>query len=198
MLRTLETARRRAAHLASANLSLEPGRSITPSSYRTKVAVILNTSVDHLGTAGQVVHVEPGYARNKLIPQKLAHPAIEKYLKFRKHQQEKVVEIENTATLAVVEETSSAEAAAQTLDKGRLVFRRDVGDASTLRQPVRLPDIVNEARRQLNVQLQESNLIMAGHLTTLGDFELPLIFPPELTLPGGKAQIHLKVRVRRK
>ena len=34
--------------------------------------VILNKTIDNLGLEGDVVKVKPGYARNYLIPQKLA------------------------------------------------------------------------------------------------------------------------------
>jgi large subunit ribosomal protein L9 len=37
--------------------------------------VVLRQAVEHLGERGQVVSVKPGYARNYLLPKKLALPA---------------------------------------------------------------------------------------------------------------------------
>ena len=37
--------------------------------------VILRETIDNLGRAGQVVKVADGYARNYLLPKKLAYPA---------------------------------------------------------------------------------------------------------------------------
>lgn len=36
--------------------------------------------IERLGKAGQIVSVAPGYARNRLIPNMLALPAIEKFV----------------------------------------------------------------------------------------------------------------------
>jgi len=37
--------------------------------------VVLRETIDNLGRAGQVVKVADGYARNYLLPKKLAYPA---------------------------------------------------------------------------------------------------------------------------
>jgi large subunit ribosomal protein L9 len=36
--------------------------------------------IERLGKAGQIVNVAPGYARNRLIPNMLALPAIDKFV----------------------------------------------------------------------------------------------------------------------
>jgi ribosomal protein L9 len=48
--------------------------------------VILREDVYGLGRAGQVVKVKPGYARNFLIPQKMAVEATRRNLKQLEHQ----------------------------------------------------------------------------------------------------------------
>jgi large subunit ribosomal protein L9 len=47
--------------------------------------VILQEDVDKLGTSGQLVTVSAGYARNYLIPRKLAVPATTRNLKQLEH-----------------------------------------------------------------------------------------------------------------
>ena len=44
--------------------------------------------VEGLGEPGRIVNVPPGFARNKLLPQKLALPAVPKYLKEVEAQRE--------------------------------------------------------------------------------------------------------------
>lgn len=47
--------------------------------------VILNENIETLGHIGDIVKVAPGYARNYLLPQKLAVPATEKNAKALEH-----------------------------------------------------------------------------------------------------------------
>ena len=48
--------------------------------------VILREDVDGLGNAGVIVKVKPGYARNYLIPQRLAVMATDKNVKAIDHE----------------------------------------------------------------------------------------------------------------
>lgn len=71
--------------------------------------IILKKDVEHLGEAGEMVSVKPGYGRNFLIPQGhavLATPSMKKVhaenVKQRAHKEKAVIE-EATATLAKLE-----------------------------------------------------------------------------------------------
>ena len=48
--------------------------------------VILKSEVPHLGDAGDIVKVAPGYGRNYLLPRGLAIPASEGSLRELEHQ----------------------------------------------------------------------------------------------------------------
>jgi large subunit ribosomal protein L9 len=48
--------------------------------------VILREEVPHLGDPGAIVSVKPGYARNYLIPQRLASPATSRNIKMMEHE----------------------------------------------------------------------------------------------------------------
>jgi hypothetical protein len=56
----------------------------------TKHDVILTAPMERLGQAGQIVKVAPGYARNRLIPEMLALPAIEKFVLLVQNQLKQV------------------------------------------------------------------------------------------------------------
>jgi len=41
---------------------------------KKNIQLILNKTTDHLGQVADIIHVSPGYARNFLIPKKIAEP----------------------------------------------------------------------------------------------------------------------------
>ena len=53
--------------------------------------VILRETIDNLGRAGQVVKVADGYARNFLLPRKLAYPATPGNLKVIESERQSLV-----------------------------------------------------------------------------------------------------------
>jgi hypothetical protein len=48
------------------------------------------------------------------------------------------------------------------------------------------------------VELQGENLVMESDFSQLGDFDVLLCLPEGLKLPGDKAKLFLKLRIRRK
>ena len=54
-----------------------------------------------------------------------------------------------------------------------------------------------QIKRQQKIQLQEINLEMSSYITALGEYEIPIRLPKTVQIPGGKAKIFLKVKVRR-
>ena len=96
--------------------------------------VILTESVDALGTAGDLVTVKPGYARNFLLPKKLAVAASTHNVKEFEHQK-------RIATHTAVKAKSSAEGLASTLGNLTLTFARKVGDQDKLFGSVTSHDI---------------------------------------------------------
>ena len=96
--------------------------------------VILTQSVDALGTAGDLVTVKPGYARNFLLPKKLAVVASIHNVKEFEHQK-------RMAAHAAAQEKSSAEGVANVLGSLNLTFSRKVGDQGKLFGSVTSHDI---------------------------------------------------------
>eukprot|EP00268_Persea_americana_P021702 TRINITY_DN21615_c0_g2_i4.p1 TRINITY_DN21615_c0_g2~~TRINITY_DN21615_c0_g2_i4.p1 ORF type:complete len:135 (-),score=20.90 TRINITY_DN21615_c0_g2_i4:2000-2404(-) len=90
-----------------------------------KLEVILTTSVDKLGKAGETVKVAPGYFRNHLMPKLLAVPNIDKYA-YLIREQRKIYQREEVETVTVVPKTKEDkmkeyQAAAKRLDNAHLV-----------------------------------------------------------------------------
>eukprot|EP00246_Nothoceros_aenigmaticus_P002823 TRINITY_DN13698_c0_g1_i1.p1 TRINITY_DN13698_c0_g1~~TRINITY_DN13698_c0_g1_i1.p1 ORF type:complete len:199 (-),score=49.18 TRINITY_DN13698_c0_g1_i1:182-778(-) len=171
---------------------------------RSKQEVILTRPVGRLGEAGQIVKVAPGYARNKLIPELIALPAIDKYITLVRKQlevfQPQQREVAPQAQVVVQEDDKLKDLSAvlKRLDSGLVVIKKDFGKKSTLEFCIKKDDVVAEVKRQLGVELHPTNLEMETDVTSLGEFELPLRFPHNIELPDGKVQLYLKLKVRRK
>ncbi|KAH9547948.1 hypothetical protein CY35_11G061700 [Sphagnum magellanicum] len=111
--------------------------------------------MERLGQAGQIVKVAPGYARNRLIPEMLALPAIEKFVLLVQNQLKQVgaqvggPEVEEKVHIKEVTEEDKLkdiDAVLGRLAKGRVVLKRDVGMKTTLMKLVTKSDIVSEVR----------------------------------------------------
>jgi len=171
-----------------------------------KHEVILTTPIERLGQAGQIVKVAPGFARNCLMPNKLALPAIEKFVLLVQNQLkqmgtahvEEVIETPKTQQELEEEKLKAIDAVLRRLAKGRVVLRRDVGMKTTLLKLVTKSDVLYEVQRQLGVELQGENLVMESNFSQLGDIDVLLRLPEGLKLPGDKAKLFLKLRIRRK
>uniref|UniRef100_A0A0E0DU39 Large ribosomal subunit protein bL9c n=1 Tax=Oryza meridionalis TaxID=40149 RepID=A0A0E0DU39_9ORYZ len=173
-----------------------------------KLEVILTTTIDKLGKAGEVVKVAPGHFRNHLMPKMLAVPNIDKFAlliheqrKLYQRQEEEVVkEVRQEDDDAKQQEDKLKEyqTAAKRLDNALLVLRRFISVGNELRSPVTKDEIVSEVARQLNINIHPDNLHLPSPLASLGEFELPLRLPRDIPRPEGKLQWTLTVKIRRK
>lgn len=176
-----------------------------------KLEVILTTSIEKLGKAGETVKVAPGYFRNHLMPKLLAVPNIEKFAYLireqRKIYQPQEVEEVKVVTETVEDKMKEYEAAAKRLDNALLVLRRFINveklraratkdEPIELKSPVMKEEIVSEVARQLCVQIDPEHLHLPNPLTNVGEYEVPLRLPKSIPLPEGKIQWTLNVKVR--
>ena len=101
--------------------------------------VILRDHVDHVGRRGEIVKVADGYARNYLLPRKLALPATEANRK-RVERERKIAEAHEA------EERAAAEAIAVRLTALELSIARKVGEKLRKVQNFRRYDLVRLLR----------------------------------------------------
>src|SRR5512137_754762 len=99
--------------------------------------VILRDHVENLGRRGDVVKVADGYARNYLLPRKLALPVTPGNLKVVERQRK-------IADAAEAAERAGAEAIAVRLTHAECVMARRVGEHQTLYGSVTAADIADE------------------------------------------------------
>lgn len=87
--------------------------------------VILKSEVPHLGDAGDIVKVAPGYGRNYLLPRGLAIPASEGSVKQIEHQK-RVAEAIRRKQMAGAKELAAK------LENMAVSIRREAGDDDRL------------------------------------------------------------------
>src|SRR5712691_8993043 len=142
--------------------------------------VILREFVEKLGKRGEIVKVSDGYARNYLLPRKLALPATEGNKKHVERER-KIVETREA------EEKSQAEAIAARLAAIDITIARRVGDTEQLYGSVTAADIT-EFLKGKGFDVDRRKLILPEAIKAVGEHTVPLKLHREVTVP-------LKVRV---
>ena len=142
--------------------------------------VILRETIDNLGRAGQVIKVADGYARNYLLPKKLAYIATPGNLK--------VIEFERQSLLRKeTKQKEDAEKLQQMLDKVEITIRRKVGEHNALYGSVTNSDIADELVKK-GFEIEKRKIYMEDHIKTVGEFSVPVRLFKDVTA-------HVKVKV---
>jgi large subunit ribosomal protein L9 len=142
--------------------------------------VILREHVDNLGRRGEIVKVADGYARNYLLPRKLALLATEGNKKQIERERGKFVVKE-------AEEQKVAEAMAERLGALEISIAKKVGETEALYGSVTTADIA-EALKAKGFELDRRKLHLAEPIKRLGDFDVSVKLHPDVTA-------HVKVKV---
>ena len=128
--------------------------------------VILRQHVDNLGRPGEIVKVADGYARNFLLPRKLALPAT---AGNRQHvaRERKILETREA------EENSQAESLAARLASVSITITRRVGETEQLYGSVTASDIA-EFLKAKGFEIDRRRLILPEPIKAIGDHDVPL------------------------
>ena len=137
------------------------------------VQVILREPIENLGRRGDVVKVANGYARNYLLPRKLALPVTE--ANRRQVARERVV-----ADVRDAEEKQVAEAFAQRLGQVVCIVARRVGETDTLYGSVTSADVAACLEAQ-SIEVDRRKIQLDEPLKQLGDHIVPIKVHPEVT-----------------
>jgi large subunit ribosomal protein L9 len=142
--------------------------------------VILRQHVDHLGERGQIVKVADGYARNFLLPRKLALPATEGN-KRHVERERKIMETREA------EEKGQAEGIAARLSAVDITIARRVGETDQLYGSVTAADIADFLKAK-GFEIDRRKLVLADPIKNIGEHNVPLKLHRNVTVP-------LKVKV---
>jgi large subunit ribosomal protein L9 len=135
--------------------------------------VILREHVDNLGRRGDVVKVAAGYARNYLLPRKLA-------LAVTEGNKRQIERERKNAEARELEETSQAEAFARRLSETDISIARRVGENETLYGSVTSADIA-AALTAKGFEIDKRKITLADPLKALGAFTVPVKIHRDVT-----------------
>ena len=142
--------------------------------------VLLKENVEHLGRRGEVVRVADGYARNFLLPRKLALPVTTSNQRQIEREQEKAVVLE-------AEEQQAAEGVAQRIGRLECIVARRVGETEALYGSVTSADIA-EFLGSHDLNVDKRKIQLTDPIKTLGEASVPIKLHREVT-----AFLHVRV-----
>ena len=136
--------------------------------------IILREDVDKLGARGQVVKVAPGYARNFLLPKRLAVQATE--------ANKKIVEQERQAHLRKeAKAKGEAEDLAKLMAKVTVTIAQKAGENDQLFGSVTSKDIVDALAGQ-NYNIDRRRVQLDEPIKQLGEYKVPVRLHKEVTV----------------
>ncbi|MEZ5421208.1 MAG: 50S ribosomal protein L9 [Vicinamibacterales bacterium] len=135
--------------------------------------IILRDHVEHLGERGQIVKVADGYARNYLLPRKLALLATEGNKK-RVERERKIAEAREA------EERAASEAIASRLAALEVTFTRKVGETEQLYGSVTNQDIA-DALKAKGFDIDRRKILLPDALKALGEVMVPVKLHRDVT-----------------
>jgi large subunit ribosomal protein L9 len=135
--------------------------------------VILSQDMTNLGKAGDVVTVKDGYARNYLIPRKVAFVATPSNLKKIEIQQQKKKAEEE-------KKKQEALALAEKLNKTSCTLSVEVNDLEKLYGAVSETEILQVLETE-GFEIDKRDLIIEKPIEELGIYEIGIKIHPEVT-----------------
>ena len=142
--------------------------------------VILREHVEHLGRRGDVVKVAAGYARNYLLPRKLAL-AVTDNNKRQIEREKKLAEARDA------EERGQAEAIGQRIAQLDIEIARRVGEHDALYGSVTSQDIA-QALKDKGFDVDKRKITLVEPLKALGETTVPVKIHRDVTV-----QLRVKV-----
>jgi len=132
------------------------------------VKIILRQDVPNLGSAGEIVSVKPGYARNYLLPRGFAYEATEANLRQLEEEKRRA---EQRARRAYLEARRRAAA----LEGISLTFKVRAGEESKLFGSITAADIADRLNEQgLDFQVDRRDVMLEEPIKNLGVYSVPI------------------------
>ncbi len=136
--------------------------------------VLLREDIDNLGARGEIVRVKAGYARNYLLPRKLAVEATTSNVKQIEGERAALAKRE-------AKERSTAQLQADQLKSLSLKFERKVGEAGVLYGSVTSMDIAHELKEQ-GYEIDRRKIALREPIKRFGTYTVPVRLHREVTV----------------
>jgi len=134
--------------------------------------LILNADVKSLGRKGDVVDAAKGYARNYLIPKKLAIKATSNNLKLAEKLQEKrAMQTQVNSELAESIQTALADA--------KIVISQTSTDEGTLYAAISNEKIIDAVETFSGFKLEEDQIGLANQIKEIGLHNVKVVLGPD-------------------
>ena len=136
--------------------------------------VILQQDVKGHGKKGQLVEVSDGYARNFLLPKKLALPATADNINTMKLQEK--------ARLAQIEaEKAEAKEISEKLESCVVKIAAKAGAGGKLFGSITSREISEELKKQFNLNVEKNKIVQADPIKAFGSYDLKCKLGHEIT-----------------
>src|SRR2546423_15189338 len=136
--------------------------------------VLLREDIDNLGARGEIVRVKAGYARNYLLPRKLAVEATTNNVRQIEGERAALAKRE-------AKERSTAELQADQLRNLALKFERKVGEAGVLYGSVTSMDIAHALEEQ-GYEIDRRKIALREPIKRFGNYNVPVRLHRDVTL----------------
>lgn len=135
--------------------------------------VILKDDVKNLGLMGEIVNVSDGYARNYLVPKKLAIEANPKNVKEFEHYKKSILQ-----KAVKIKEDMSANA--EKLSSVSLTIKAKAGEEDRLFGTITTMQI-SDALKDKGFDIDKKKISILEPIKRLGTYDIPIKIHPEVT-----------------
>ena len=135
--------------------------------------VILKEDVHNLGQQGDVVEVKPGYARNYLMPQKLA-------ILFTKQQKKSIEEAQRVEERKLEREKDQLESVLKQVEDLSLSLKMQSEEDSKLFGSVTKLDVV-KLLEENGITIDKKYVDLSSPIKTLGEHKVNIVFTKEMS-----------------
>jgi len=146
--------------------------------------VILQQEVKKLGKKGEILEVSEGYARNYLLPQKLAVPATNSNVNNVKQQKD----AEARKQQRVLDE---AKMLAAQIAKVEVTIPVKMGEGGKLFGSVTAKDIADALLAQHKFEMDKRKIELKDSIKSLGSYEVVIKLHPEVS---ARIQVHITAK----
>ncbi|MGH1363550.1 MAG: 50S ribosomal protein L9 [Calditrichia bacterium] len=135
--------------------------------------IILRQDYENLGKTGDIVTVKPGYARNFLLPNKIAYPARPNFVRMLEEEQRQKQQ-------KVRKEAQIAQDMAAKLSSVSLTIPVSVGEEDKMFGSVTSQDIADALAKEGH-EIDRRKIVLEEPIKALGVTSVPIKLFPEVT-----------------
>lgn len=132
------------------------------------IQLILNTKTEHLGTAGEIINVKSGYARNYLLPKKIAETVTLGRLNYIKKNQQERKQLEQEK----IKNYNQIKQQLETIKK--FSIKKKISENNNIFGSVNEKEIIQIIANQIGFTL-EKNQINLPEIKSLGVYKINIV-----------------------